>query len=357
MLHRSGSLRASWGGRQPVYSLALNPQRPYTARHEPDAPHRPLACLSPSAFAAGRAATIGQACGCGSRQPSKSDPWLYRGSDVPPDPDWLFGELPNGLRYAVRRNGVPPDQVSIRIRIDAGSLNESESERGYAHLIEHLVFRELKYLGDAQAIPTWQRLGASFGNDTNAETTPTQTVYKLDLPGATAASIEESFKLLSGMMTAPALSEANVRTEVPIVLAEKRERGGAVERMQEATRETFFAGQLLASRSPIGTVASLEGTTAASVRGFYSRWYRPENAVIIAAGDADPAVLEAQIVKWFGAWRAPGKPVPAPSFGDPVAPVGVTCGQSGGRDEGAGRAGTAALGELCDLAALAAGHR
>ncbi|MCB2077630.1 MAG: insulinase family protein, partial [Novosphingobium sp.] len=77
-----------------------------------------------------------------------SVPWLYRGSDVPQDKEWKFGELPNGLRYAVRKNGVPPDQVSIRIRIDAGSLYETDQEQGYAHLIEHLLFRESKYLGD-----------------------------------------------------------------------------------------------------------------------------------------------------------------------------------------------------------------
>ena len=281
---------------------------------------RSLACLLPLTLLA--APPLAAKSVPAASASAKSDPWLYRGSDIPHDPDWVFGELPNGLRYAVRRNGVPPDQVSIRIRIDAGSLNERESERGYAHLIEHLVFRQSKYLGEAQAIPTWQRLGASFGNDTNAETTPTQTAYKLDLPNATPTSLEESFKLLSGMMTAPTLSESDVRTEVPIVLAEKRERGGAIARVQDATREAFYAGQLLAIRSPIGTEASLNGATAASVRGFYSRWYRPENAVIIAAGDADPAVLAAQIAKWFGNWRVPGKPDPAPSFGDPVAPVG-----------------------------------
>jgi zinc protease len=251
-----------------------------------------------------------------------SGPWLYRGSDVPPDPDWQFGELPNGLRYAVRRNGVPPDQVSIRIRIDAGSLYESEGERGYAHLIEHLVFRQSKYLGEAQAIPTWQRLGASFGSDTNAETSPTHTVFKLDLPGATPASLDESFKLLSGMMIAPTLSERDVHTEVPIVLAEKRERGGAQERVQDATRETFYAGQLLASRTPIGTEASLNAATSASVRAFHSRWYRPENTVIVAAGDADPAALAALVQKWFSAWQVAGKPTRAPGFGDPVAPAG-----------------------------------
>ena len=249
-------------------------------------------------------------------------PWLYRGSDVPPDKEWLFGELPNGLRYAVRKNGVPPGQVSIRIRMDVGSLYERDSERGFAHLIEHLTFRQSKYLAEGQAIPTWQRLGASFGSDTNAETTPTGTTYKLDLPDATPASLDESFRLLSGMITAPTLSEANVRTEVPIVLSEKRDRGGAAERVQDATRQTFFAGQALADRSPIGTAGALEGARQDAVRAFHARWYRPQNAVIIVAGDADPVQLAGLVRKYFKGWKVRGKLTPAPSFGDPVAPVG-----------------------------------
>ncbi len=255
---------------------------------------------------------------------AKSIPWLYRGSDVPRDPDWVFGELPNGLRYAVRHNGVPPDQVSIRIRIDAGSLHEQDGERGFAHLLEHLVFRQSKYLGEAQAIPTWQRLGASFGNDTNAETTPTHTVYKLDLPNATPASLDESLKLLSGMMAAPTLSEANVRAEVPIVLAEKRERGGAGQRVMDATQETFYAGQLLSRRAVIGTEATLTGAHQDAVRAFHARWYRPENTVIVIAGDTTTAALQALVRKWFADWRVPGKPTAAPSFGDPVAPAGAS---------------------------------
>lgn len=250
-------------------------------------------------------------------------PWLYRGSDIPHDPEWLFGELPNGLRYAVRKNGVPPGQVSIRIRMDVGSLHEQPQESGYAHLLEHLVFRQSKYLGEAQAIPTWQRLGAGFGTDTNAETTPTQTVFKLDLPNVNAASLDESMKLLSGMMIAPTLSEANIRTEVPIVLSEMRERGGTAQRVADATRSTLYAGQPLADHSPIGTVPTLQGASQASVRAFHARWYRPENAVIVAAGDVDPAQLAALIRKWFSDWPTQGKPTPAPSFGDPVAPAGA----------------------------------
>jgi zinc protease len=186
-------------------------------------------------------------------------PWLYKGSDVPVDEKWLFGQMKNGVRYAVRRNGVPPRQVSIRVRIDAGSLHETDKEQGYAHLLEHLLFRESKYLGQAEAIYAWQRLGATFGSDANAETTPTHTAYKLDIPNIDDAKLRESFKLLSGMIREPVLNDANVAAERPIVLAEKRERGGAGLRMADLTRQTFFAGQRLATRSPIGTDETMKG--------------------------------------------------------------------------------------------------
>ncbi|WP_086609032.1 M16 family metallopeptidase [Erythrobacter donghaensis] len=248
-------------------------------------------------------------------------PWLYRGSDVPVDAKWVFGEMPNGLRYAVRRNGVPPRQVSIRVRIDAGSLHETDAEQGYAHLLEHLLFRESKYLGQAEAISAWQRLGATFGSDANAETTPTHTAYKLDIPNIDQAKLSESFKLLSGMIREPVLNDANVAAERPIVLAEKRERGGAGQRMAELTRQTFFAGQRLATRSPIGTDETLRAADGKGVKAFYERWYRPENTVIIVAGDADPMVLAGLVEQWFGDWKGTGTPGVAPDFGDPLPPA------------------------------------
>lgn len=251
------------------------------------------------------------------------DPWLYRGGDIPADPDWHFGELPNGLRYAVRTNRVPGQQVSIRIGIDAGSLNETDEERGYAHLIEHLAFRESKYLANGQAIPTWQRLGARLGADTNATTSPTQTVYQLDLPNADTAKLDETIKLLSGMIREPALSSDNVRVELPIVLAEKRERAGPGMRFAEATSELFYAGQPLARRAPGGNDEVLLATTDKKLRAFHDRWYRPENTVIAIVGDGNYEDFAALIERWFADWSPPGKPVPGPDLGKPTAPAGA----------------------------------
>lgn len=255
--------------------------------------------------------------------PDEKTPWLYARSNVPVDKAWTFGVLSNGVRYAVRRNGVPPGQVSIRVRVDAGSMMETDAEQGFAHLLEHLTFRGSKYVPDGEAIRIWQRLGASFGSDSNAETTPTQTVYKLDLPAATPAGLDESMKILSGMIREPGLTGEAVNAEVPVVMAELRERSGAQVRVGDATRQLFFAGQKLAERSPIGTPETLSAATSRAVRAFHQRWYRPENTVIAIAGDVDPATLEALIKTHYGDWKTSGKQAPYPGFGapDPAKPV------------------------------------
>ncbi len=244
-------------------------------------------------------------------------PWLYKNSDIPVDKSWTFGELDNGMRYAVKRNGVPPGQVSIRLRVDVGSLMETDEEQGFAHFMEHLTFRGSTHVPDGEAKRVWQRLGATFGSDSNAETTPTQTVYKLDLPNATRASLDESLKILSGMVSSPGLSITAVNAERPVVLAELRERAGPQTAVQNATRELFFAGQRLANRAPIGTPETLSAATPQMLQLFHQRWYRPEHTVIVIAGDGDPAMFEELLNKHFSQWRGEGEAGTIPDFGQP----------------------------------------
>jgi zinc protease len=249
-------------------------------------------------------------------------PWLYRGSDIPVDTAWTFGELKNGLRYAVRKNGVPPGQVSIRVAIDAGSLHERKGEEGFAHFNEHLSFRSSRHVPDGEAKRVFQRFGATFGSDTNASTTPTQTIYKLDLPAATAKTLDRSIKVISGMMAAPRIRRDEVDAERRTVLAELREGTGPAQRVGDATRTLFFQGQPLGNHSPIGTVASLEAATPETLRAFHDRWYRPENTLVVIAGDAEVAALEKLIERYFGKWRPKRELAATADFGkpDPAAP-------------------------------------
>jgi zinc protease len=271
----------------------------------------------PQGLAQTAPATVAAAPADGESEIASRAAWLYKGSDITPDPAWHFGTLKNGLRYAVRKNGVPPGQISVRVRIDAGSLYETDSERGFAHMIEHLSFRGSQYVPDGEAKRIWQRMGTTFGSDTNAQTTTTQTVYKLDLPSATEAGIDESLKILSGMVSHPNITPTALNAERPAVLAEQREQPGPQVRVIDALNATFFAGQPLADRSPIGHVKELQAATAETVKAFHDRWYRPERALVVVAGDFDPAKLEQMVAKNFGGWKGIGPNPADPDFGQP----------------------------------------
>ncbi|MBL8651501.1 MAG: insulinase family protein [Sphingopyxis sp.] len=250
------------------------------------------------------------------------DNWLYEGSDIPRDTAWQFGTLPNGVRYAVRKNGVPPGQVSIRVRMDVGSMFETDDERGFAHLLEHLTFRGSEHIPDGEAKRIWQRFGVSFGSDSNAQTTPTQTFYQLDLPSVNPTSLDESMKLLAGMVREPGISEAAVAAERGVVMSELRESDGPQKRIADASTAHFFAGQLLGDHSPIGTNESLAAARADTVAAFHRRWYRPDRAVVVIVGDGDPAEFARLIAKYYGDWKADGPTPQQPDFGkpDPKAP-------------------------------------
>ncbi|MFZ1478378.1 MAG: insulinase family protein [Sphingorhabdus sp.] len=245
-------------------------------------------------------------------------PWLYEGSDVPVDASWKFGKLPNGVRYAVKHNDVPAGQVSIRVRIDAGSLYEEDSEQGYAHLIEHLAFRGSEHVPDGEAKRVWQRFGVTFGSDSNAQTTPTQTVYQLDLPNAKTETLDESMNIIAGMIRKPSISQAALDAERAIVLAEMRESSGAQMVYADKSREHVFQGQRMAKRSPIGTPQTLLAAKAEGLAAFHKRWYRPETSVVVLSGDAPIEQMEALVAKHFGDWKAAVPAVAQPDFGKPV---------------------------------------
>ena len=108
--------------------------------------------------------------------------WPQAASDISTDPAIRLGALPNGMRYAIMKNATPKGAVSIRFRIGAGSLQETEEQRGLAHFVEHMAFRGSTHVPDGEVFKLLQRLGLRTGADANATTGLTETVYQFDLP-------------------------------------------------------------------------------------------------------------------------------------------------------------------------------
>ncbi len=84
-------------------------------------------------------------------QPTPPDQqWARDRGDLPHDPDYIIGTLPNGMRYLVLRNYTPPRQVAMRMVIDAGSMQERPGEEGVARFLEHLAFRGTEAFPDGE---------------------------------------------------------------------------------------------------------------------------------------------------------------------------------------------------------------
>lgn len=247
--------------------------------------------------------------------------WENPGGNVPVDPAWRFGTLPNGVRFAVRRGIQPPGTIAVRVRMGVGALMEADGQRGWTHLLEHMVFRGTKNFADGEGIKLWQRLGATFGRDTNASTTATATTFQLDLPRADLAGYNQGLTVLAEMMDTARIDPALLATEKQVVDAERAQRiSPLTAKLRNAQQPLLFAGTKAGKRDVIGTAASLALATPNALRAYYEAWYRPDNAVVVAVGDADPQLLEDGIRRAFGSWKAEGPRPADPDWGAPVEP-------------------------------------
>ncbi|WP_332769797.1 M16 family metallopeptidase [Phenylobacterium sp.] len=245
----------------------------------------------------------------------KAGEWAQARSDVAPDPDIAFGALPNGMRYAIRRQQIPPGQAALRLRFDAGSLMESDKQQGLAHFLEHMAFNGSKAVPEGEMIKILERLGLAFGADTNASTDFDETTYKLDLPRTDDETVDTSLMLLREAASNLTLDPAAIDRERGVVLSEERARDTPSYRVYKSRLEFLLKDQRPPTRYPIGKVEVLQTAPAAEFTDFYNRFYRPERAVLVAVGDFDVAAMEAKIKARFGDWTPVGPAGADPALG------------------------------------------
>jgi zinc protease len=222
-----------------------------------------------------------------------------------PDPAVRTGTLPNGLRYAIMRNGSPARAVSFRLALRAGSYDEKESEAGFAHFVEHMAFRSTRQAPEGSLDTRFAAMGVAFGRDENAVTGLEATIYQMDVPAADPAAVTKVLEWLRGAADGILFAPAAVELEKGVVVAEIRARTSPASLVgREAA--LFQAPGLSIARDVGGTEASVRTATPAKLQAFYDRWYRPENAVLVIAGDADPESLLKAAEAAFGSWTGRG---------------------------------------------------
>lgn len=230
-----------------------------------------------------------------------------------PDPGLRTGTFANGLRYAIMRNAAPAGAVSIRLAIHAGSYDEEESERGFAHFIEHMAFRSTRQAPEGSLDTRFSSLGVAFGRDQNAATDLDSTLYQMDIPKGDAAAIARVLEWLRGAADGILFAPAAIEVEKGVVIAELRARSSPATTAMRATARFQGPGVRSFDREAGGTEASVGAATAAALQAFYDRWYRPDNAVLVIVGDVEPEQMLKTAEAAFGSWAGRGAPGSRPA--------------------------------------------
>lgn len=241
----------------------------------------------------------------GMAAPPRAKPvWAFMASDVPLDEGFRFGQLSNGLRYAIRRNGRPQGTAMVRMEVAAGSLDENDSERGYAHFVEHMAFNGSTHVPEGDMVKLLEREGLAFGADTNATTNFERTTYMLDLPRNDPRLLDTALMLMRETASELTFAPAAVARERGVVLAEMRDRNSYALRNYIDQSVFLTPDARYVERLPIGTAEALQAAGAESLKAFWRREYVPEHTTLMIVGDFDVALIEQALKTRFETWRS-----------------------------------------------------
>ncbi len=248
-------------------------------------------------------------------EPSKAV-WPHETSDLSPESSIVWGKLENGVRYAIMPNNEPPDQVSLRLYVDAGSLMEAKDQQGLAHFLEHMAFKGGKYFPDQTSLKQYfEHIGMGFGADTNAHTGFNETVYKLDLPKNDESHLRDAIKLFSDFAYGLLLKPSDIDGERGVILSEKRDHYTVDERTRDAFFAFAFPGTLLPVRMPIGIEDVIQNAPRDRFLKFYQDWYNTNRIVVVAVGAIEPNKIIPLIKEYFGPMSSPPLPKEDPNLG------------------------------------------
>ena len=219
---------------------------------------------------------------------------------LPVDPKITVGELPNGLRYYIRENKKPENRAMFRLVVNAGSLQETDSQRGLAHFLEHMAFNGTENFEKQELVDFLEKIGMRFGADLNAYTSFDETVYMLEVPMDDEEVLRTAFSVLRDWMHGISFEPEEIDKERGVVIEEWRLGRGAQGRLMDKQIPVIFRDSRYASRLPIGDLEIIQNAPREEFVSFYRDWYRPNLMAIIAVGDFKSDKIETLIKESFG---------------------------------------------------------
>lgn len=222
--------------------------------------------------------------------------------------------LPNGMRVVVVRNPLAP-AVSVQLTYMVGSAEAPKGFPGTAHALEHMMFRGTPSLSGDQLLTVMGTLGDQF----NAFTQTDLTRYHCLIP---AQDLDVVLHMEADRMQHLSLDAGEWAKERGAIEQEvSRDFSNPRYKAEDQLLPVLFAHSSY-DHTPLGTRSSFEATDVKLLRDFYTKWYVPNNAVLVIVGDVDPAATLKKVGRIFGS--IPARPLPE----RPPIPVGAVVPQA-----------------------------
>ncbi|MBS4064100.1 MAG: insulinase family protein [Chitinophagaceae bacterium] len=200
--------------------------------------------------------------------------------------------LNNGLKLLIHKDASTPMAV-VNVLYDVGARDEKESQTGFAHLFEHLMF------GGSINIPDYDEPLQLAGGENNAYTTNDLTNYYCQLP---VENLETAFWLESDRMLSLAFSEKSLDVQRKVVSEEFKEHylnkpyGDVWHKMREMAYKVHPYKWMTIGKE----LKHIEDAQLQDVKNFFAKHYTPANAILVVAGNVDTENVLKLAEKWFG---------------------------------------------------------
>jgi zinc protease len=224
--------------------------------------------------------------------------------------------LSNGLSLILSKDSTIPSAV-INLCYHVGSKDEDTDKRGYAHLLEHLMFEGSVNIPDG----AYDDLALYHGCENNAYTSEDKTNYYLLLP---SHELEFGFWLESDRLLGLSLTDESIETQIGVVIEEKKQ---MFDNRPYGSVSFEFPPRLFKNSGyawdTIGDEADILKANISRLKPFYNKYYNPNNAVLSVVGDIDIDKTLKLAEKYFGSIPAGEKP-PERVYDEPVFAEPVT---------------------------------
>ncbi len=224
--------------------------------------------------------------------------------------------LSNGLRVVLIHNPLAP-VVTVEMNFLVGGDEAPPGYPGMAHAQEHMAFRGCKGMSADQTSAIY----ALLGGEDNADTQQNITQYFATVP---AADLDVALQAQAACLRGVDDSQQEWSQERGAIEQEvARDLSNPTYKFINRLNTDMFAGTPYA-HDPLGTKSSFDATTGEMLQKFYENWYTPGNAILVIAGDIDPAATLAKVKQWFDS--IPSHPLSARPIVDikPVKPESFT---------------------------------